>query len=145
MGLLKAHKVVSALPDPLEADAVYFVRVGSGFDLYVTNSLGTVVAYALNQALTLSLSSVPVAFTDGDCVKRVSIADAAVSPSTKIQASLQRPNTDEADDVGYFYQLNVVKVYAGGFDVLVVCSSLTGDDMTENPPSETITLNYLRG
>ena len=41
-------KVVSALPDPLQADAVYFVRAGAGFDLYVTNHAGVVVAYTLN-------------------------------------------------------------------------------------------------
>jgi hypothetical protein len=50
MAQLKVHKVVAALPDPLEADSVYFVRSGAGFDLYVTNSLGLVVAYALNAA-----------------------------------------------------------------------------------------------
>lgn len=38
---LHIHKVISALPDPLEPDAVYAVRSGSGFDLYVADSTGT--------------------------------------------------------------------------------------------------------
>lgn len=46
--MIKQHKVVAALPAPLEADSVYFVRVGTGFDIYVTNGTGTVAAYTLN-------------------------------------------------------------------------------------------------
>ncbi len=43
------HKVVSSLPDPLDNDSVYFVRAGSGFDVYVTNHNGGLIsAYPLN-------------------------------------------------------------------------------------------------
>ncbi|MBO6511011.1 MAG: hypothetical protein JJ979_21430 [Roseibium sp.] len=42
------HKVVSALPGTLEADSVYYVRVGAGVDMYVTNSSGEIVAYGSN-------------------------------------------------------------------------------------------------
>lgn len=45
MAQVKFAKVVSALPDPLEANTLYAVRVGDGFDLYATNSGGTIVAY----------------------------------------------------------------------------------------------------
>ena len=48
MATIKHYKVVAALPGTLEADALYLVRVGSGFDLYATNGAGTVVAYAAN-------------------------------------------------------------------------------------------------
>jgi len=41
-------KVVSALPGTLTADTIYFVRVGTGFDIYVTNHSGTIVAYPQN-------------------------------------------------------------------------------------------------
>lgn len=49
MADFKAAKVVAALPATLEADTVYFVRVGSGFDIKVTNGTGTIVALDLNQ------------------------------------------------------------------------------------------------
>lgn len=42
------HKVVAALPGTLESDSIYYVRVGDGFDMYVTNGSGTVVAYKTN-------------------------------------------------------------------------------------------------
>ncbi len=43
------HKVVSALPAELDRDSVYFVRNGSGFDVFVTNHNGGVIhAYPLN-------------------------------------------------------------------------------------------------
>lgn len=52
MALVKHHKVVSALPAPLEANAIYYVRAGAGFDVFVTNASGTVVAYPANYART---------------------------------------------------------------------------------------------
>lgn len=39
---LEFHKIVSSLPGTLEADSVYYVRVGDGFDLYAVNSAGTI-------------------------------------------------------------------------------------------------------
>ena len=42
------EKHVSALPVTLTADTKYFVRNGLGFDVYLTNSTGTIVAYPLN-------------------------------------------------------------------------------------------------
>lgn len=47
MAVLKLYKEVSSLPATLEADAAYIVRVGKGFDLYVTDTTGT-VAYTNN-------------------------------------------------------------------------------------------------
>jgi len=51
MAQFKIHKFVSALPAQLEADAVYAVRSDDGFDLYITNSSGTIVAYKVNPPL----------------------------------------------------------------------------------------------
>lgn len=51
MSVIKHHKVVAALPDPLESNSIYYVRVGSGFSIYVTNDIGGVVAYSLNTSL----------------------------------------------------------------------------------------------
>lgn len=48
MALIRASKVVAALPTTLEASTIYFVRVGAGFDLFVTNQSGTIVAYTQN-------------------------------------------------------------------------------------------------
>lgn len=49
--MIKQHKVVAALPGTLEADSIYVVRAGAGFDLYVTNSSGTIIPYALNKVV----------------------------------------------------------------------------------------------
>lgn len=50
MSAFLASKVVNALPAVLVASTVYFVRIGAGFDIYVTNESGMVVAYPLNQS-----------------------------------------------------------------------------------------------
>lgn len=55
------HKVVASLPPTLEADSVYYVRVGSGWTQYVTNSSGVIVAYEQNVYLP---DAVEVAVTD---------------------------------------------------------------------------------
>lgn len=51
MSALSISKVVSALPSTLVADTIYMVRVGTGLDIYVTNSSGTIVAYKTNADL----------------------------------------------------------------------------------------------
>lgn len=53
MAQINQHKVVASLPDPLEANSIYYVRVGEGFDIYVTNGSGVVVDYKLNAALAV--------------------------------------------------------------------------------------------
>lgn len=47
MANLAVHKVVSALPGTLTPNAVYAVRVGVGFDLYMSDSTGS-VAHKIN-------------------------------------------------------------------------------------------------
>lgn len=60
MANIKHHKFVASLPAVLEADSIYFVRVGSGYDQYVTNHSGTVVAYPTNRP-----TKVPVLLNGG--------------------------------------------------------------------------------
>lgn len=47
------HKVVVALPLPLEPDSIYYVRKGDGFDIHVTNGAGVVTAYSTNTSKEL--------------------------------------------------------------------------------------------
>lgn len=47
MALLKVYKVIASLPATLQPDAIYLVRVGAGFDMYVTDTTGA-IAYASN-------------------------------------------------------------------------------------------------
>lgn len=53
MANLQAYKVVSSLPGTLAADAIYAVRVGSGFDLYITDSTG-LIAHKANGAAAMT-------------------------------------------------------------------------------------------
>lgn len=48
MSQIKFQKVVSSLPEPLDADTIYFVREGLGFDMVLTNKTGAIAAYSLN-------------------------------------------------------------------------------------------------
>jgi hypothetical protein len=56
MATFIASKVVAALPDPLVANTVYFVRVRTGFDVYLVDSTGT-IAYKSNAALGSEVSA----------------------------------------------------------------------------------------
>lgn len=42
MSLLKAYKLVSALPSVLLEDCIYFIRTGAGFDLKVTDATASI-------------------------------------------------------------------------------------------------------
>ncbi|WP_159745008.1 hypothetical protein [Chryseobacterium sp. 8AT] len=44
----RIEKVVSQLPSTLQKNTIYYVRVGNGFDIYVTNDSGFIVAYPSN-------------------------------------------------------------------------------------------------
>jgi hypothetical protein len=48
MSTFKTHKVISTLPSQLEADSIYAVRVGVGFDLYITDTTGS-IAHKVNE------------------------------------------------------------------------------------------------
>lgn len=48
MAALQTHKVVAQLPAVLEPNAIYFVRRSTGYDQFVTNGAGVVVAYPMN-------------------------------------------------------------------------------------------------
>jgi hypothetical protein len=56
MSDLHISKVLSALPGSLASDAVYAVRVGTGFDLYITDSTGQ-VAYKVNSGGNLPVNA----------------------------------------------------------------------------------------
>jgi hypothetical protein len=47
MAVIKFAKVVSTLPNPIVADTIYLVRTGSGFDIYTTDTTGS-IAYTTN-------------------------------------------------------------------------------------------------
>ncbi len=53
MAKILHHKVVAALPLPLEPDSIYYVRKGDGFDIHVTNGAGVVTAYSTNTSKEL--------------------------------------------------------------------------------------------
>lgn len=55
---LKIHKIISSLPSTLEPDALYFVRVGQGFDLYLTDTTGS-VAYSINSSSSVNPVPLP--------------------------------------------------------------------------------------
>lgn len=87
MGQIKHHKVVSALPGPVELDSVYYVRSGSGFDLYATNSAGLPVSYTLNGVLQSGSVNGQVATWNGTAWVAASLPPAGdISTKTNIDS-----------------------------------------------------------
>lgn len=48
MAELRNEKYVNSLPSILVANTIYYVKNGAGFDVYITNNSGTIIAYPLN-------------------------------------------------------------------------------------------------
>lgn len=92
MSSFKIDKVISTLPAVLEADKVYVVRTGSGFDLYVTENTGT-IAYKLNNTRA---SIEAISFTAAYGLKFVkNIIDTNVNTGTPI--TIQWGNYTDVD------------------------------------------------
>lgn len=115
---------------------------GSGVAASDSGSVTTVTV----SAGTVTVASADIAFTDGDTVRRVTIADAGVSATSRIVGVVRRPDTtDDSADRGYLYIWNVVEVAAGSFDVLVAATGWGYDDPTALPPNETVKFYYVIG
>lgn len=101
--------------------------------------------FAVVQGILAStaLRSLSVAFNDGDTMRRVTVPDALVTASSKVLCSVRRPDTtDDSNDKGYIYIVNVVEIVNGAFDVLISCLGWGYDDPTLNPPIEMVQLIY---
>ena len=123
------HKVVSTLPGVLEKNSIYFVRVGAGFDIYVTNDTGTVVAYPLNQngggGGSVSMSSGVIdAVWDRQSEYTWTITDAACTTNSKIliQHGTYTSDDENEDEVEDILSVAVVTVNNGSFDVRIVAN-----------------------
>lgn len=115
------------------ADGQFLKRVG-----------GTIVGAAPGGSV--AISSVNIPFVDGDTLRRVTVADAAAVPSSKIIGSIVRPDqADEASDKGYLYTWNITRRAAGAFDLVVACLGWGFDDPVLDPPNETIQFHYTVG
>lgn len=89
MSAIRFSKIVAALPPTLAANTVYLVRVGAGFDLYVTDATG-VTAHALNMAAAGSGSATRVVVNVPANVRNefvATISVAGVTPTSKIMAT----------------------------------------------------------
>jgi hypothetical protein len=63
MGVFQFAKTVSALPGTLVADTIYAVRIGEGFDLFVSDTTGT-VAHKIDRQGRSATEDVTVAAAD---------------------------------------------------------------------------------
>lgn len=75
MSLVRHHKIVSALPSELEASAIYYVRRAGGFDQFVTNESGMVVAYPLNMLAAAATAAIR-ALSGSGAITASGVADA---------------------------------------------------------------------
>lgn len=141
-----------------QADAVAHVTSGTAAERPVTGSTGQLYLALDTGAVSfwdgaawqsvgggggsVTLSTVSIAFTDGDTARRTTVTDASVTSTSTILLSIMRPTTADSADPGFLYTANVISRGAGTFDVLVNCLDLSGEDPSSSPPNETITLVY---
>lgn len=124
-----------------------FLRRGSANAVYQKIGPAATDWSKLYGSTPASGGAVAIPFTDKDTARRVSVVDALVGASSNIFiGGITRPSlASDAADKGYLYTANIVRRYAGGFDVFVVCLGMSGEDVTNDPPNETVTLSYLVG
>lgn len=64
MSDFRIYKEISTVPDQLVSNSIYVVRVGVGFDLYITDSTGA-VAHKVNNSSGDGLSAYDLAVSKG--------------------------------------------------------------------------------
>jgi hypothetical protein len=89
-----------------------------------------------------TIGSVSIPFTNGDAVQRVTVSSGSIGTGSKIRISVTRPNVADVDDPGYLYIANVVSRGAESFDVVVSAVDVDGSPCWQNPPAETVTLEW---
>jgi hypothetical protein len=89
----KASKTVNALPGVLEASTLYLVRAGSGFDAWLTNEAGLVVAYPLNNPGKAGVATMVLPNGAGVLEWTQTIAAAGIAATDRIMAWLA-PGSD---------------------------------------------------
>ena len=108
---LLQHKVVSTLPVLLQPNSIYYVRNGIGFDQYITNSNGVIVAYPQNtftlvqstgQSTSSAMSQKAVTDTLEEKVSKVTGKDLSDENFTKTEktklANVGDPTRDFVSD-----------------------------------------------
>lgn len=90
MPVFKIDKVVAALPTPLDADTVYAVRTGVGYDLYISDNTGS-VAHALND--NKPSGSVAILINDS-FVQQTITGIANILTTSKVQCWVGNSTTD---------------------------------------------------
>lgn len=58
--IIRIEKVISSLPSTLIANTLYFVRIGTGFDLYLTDSTGSVAHKINNDPILKTINDMPL-------------------------------------------------------------------------------------
>jgi hypothetical protein len=140
VAIFKIHKVVSSLPVTLAADAIYAVRAGTGFDLYITDTLGN-TAHQINSAAGASVRSAVVDFgTLGLSEISVDVAAVGASVGQKVvaSASLEMPAGVAEDELEADMLVAAGRVKAANVVRLTV-SSIRG------PISGQRTINFYVG
>lgn len=108
-----------------------------------TNQYRVLVFAAVAQAFPVYAATLD--FSDGDTLKRFTIANSAVLSTSRITGTIRRPNIADVDDPGYLYIANIVSIVAGSFDILVAATGAGLDDVTLSPPLGSVEFDYQIG
>lgn len=114
MATYLVRKEVSALPTPLAANTVYYVRTGIGFDIYVSDSTGSVVHK--------SNSRVPAGGTTGQSLTKASATDYDLTWATPAGGGGGAPNIAQVSNTNTSTNINTTSFteipIAGTTDIL---------------------------
>ena len=89
--MLRIEKVVSTLPDPISASTLYFVRVGLGIDVYVSDSSG-IIAHKVNVSEDQVLATKLGQIYNGD--EDVTVDDSILMAISKLDNKLKALNAN---------------------------------------------------
>lgn len=105
MAELKSEKYVASLPGTLIANTIYYVKSGTGFDMYITNDIGIIVAYPVNPTVNAWIPIIVAIPFPATVQYTVNIVNVLVTTSSFIDIrwneSLNLENDSELTDLKF--------------------------------------------
>ena len=81
MSTFRAYKVVSSLPAQIDANTVYYVRVGAGFDTYVTDNTGSIAHKQNSGDMPFDVNLTPIDYVPADTGNTANLGEFVTDPN----------------------------------------------------------------
>ena len=120
MAEIRSEKYVTNLPSTLIANTIYYVKNGLGFDMYITNNNGIIIAYPINTSNNIwKQITINVPFPAKN-LYTVNIIDNQVTNTSIINLMLDSTTDFDENDIELYNIDFKTKSNNGNLDITII-------------------------